>query len=97
MTFSKKLVAVAVAAAAAVFTAAAAADHGGRDDGGHHHGRNVLTARLVGSLPNDPAIHGVLAGGVPWEGGARATLNGRGRFELRVRDSSSRTRGIQAR
>ena len=85
MMRSKKLLAVATAAAAAGFTAGAAADHGGGDHGDRDHGRNVLSARLVGSLPNDPAIHGVLPGNVPWQGGARATLNRRGRFELRVR------------
>src|ERR1044071_2362690 len=83
---SKKLLVAAVAMAATVFVAAAAADHGGRGD--HHgqgHGRTVLRAKLVGSIPSDPAIHGVLAGYVPWDGGGRATLDKRGRFELRVR------------
>jgi hypothetical protein len=83
---SKKLLAAAIAVAATIFVATAAADHGGR---GEHHdhgnGRTMLRAQLVGSLPNDPAIHGVLAGNVPWDGGARATLDRRGRFELRVR------------
>jgi hypothetical protein len=83
---SKKLLAAASVFAAMVFVTAAAADHGGR--GEHHgrgHGRTILQAKLVGSIPSDPAIHGVLAGNVPWDGGARATLDRRGRFDLRVR------------
>ena len=83
---SKKLLAAAIALAATVFVATAAADHGGRGDHHRHgHGRTVLRAHLVGSIPSDPAIHGVTAGGVPWDGGARASLDRRGRFELRVR------------
>jgi hypothetical protein len=84
--FSKKLLAAFIVVAATVFVAAAAADHGGRGDHhGHGHGRAILRDRLVGSVPDDPAIHGVLAGNVPWDGGARASLDRRGRFELRVR------------
>jgi hypothetical protein len=85
---SKKLLAAAAVLASTVFVGAAAADHGGRgDDHGRHHGHGhlLLAARLVGSIPNDPAIHGVLAGNVPWDGGARARLDSRGRFELRIR------------
>jgi hypothetical protein len=85
---SKKLLTAAAAVAAMIFAAGAAADHGGRGDHhGHGHGRGhaILLAHLAGSVPSDPPIHGVLAGNVPWDGGARATLNGRGRFELRVR------------
>jgi len=83
---SKKLLATGVALASAVFVAAAAADHGRGGDGDHHGGgRTVLQARLVGSILSDPAIHGVTRGGVPWDGGARATLSRHGRFEMRVR------------
>ena len=83
---SKRLLAAAVAVAATVFVAAAAADHGGGrggDDGDH--GQGNRPAQLVGSVPSDPAIHGVLAGNVPWDGGASARLGRHGRFELRVR------------
>lgn len=86
---SKKLLVATVLVASTVFVAAAAADHGGRrDDHGrhdHHNGRALLRAHLDGSNPSDPAIHGVLAGNVPWDGGANARLDRRGRFELRVR------------
>ena len=84
---SKKLLVAAVLVASTVFVAAAAADHGGRrdDHGRHDHARALLRAHLAGSIPSDPAIHGVLAGNVPWDGGANARLDGRGRFELRVR------------
>jgi hypothetical protein len=85
---SKKLLATGVALAAAVFVAAAAADHGRGGDGDRdHHGRGraVLQANLVGSMLDDQPIHDVMRGGVPWDGGARATLSRHGRFELRVR------------
>jgi hypothetical protein len=39
----------------------------------------------VGSVLSDPDIHGVVRGGVPWDGGGRARLSRHGRFELRVR------------
>lgn len=83
MTSSKRFLAAAVAVAAAVFAATAAADHG--DHGGRGNGRTVLRASLVGSILSDPPIHGVVRGGVPWDGGGRARLDRRGRFELRVR------------
>ena len=81
---SKKLLGTGVALAAAVFVAAAAADHGG-GDGDHGGGRTILQARLVGSVLSDPDSHGVMRGGVHWDGGARARLSRHGRFELRVR------------
>jgi hypothetical protein len=83
MRSSKRLITIAAAVAAAVFAAAAAADHG--DHGGRGNGRTLLRAQLVGSILTDPPIHGVLRGGVPWDGGGRARLDRRGRFELRVR------------
>jgi hypothetical protein len=57
------------------------ADHGGdgRDNG------KLLRAGLVGSILSDPPIHGVTRGGVPWDGGGRASLGKKGRFEARIR------------
>jgi len=83
MKLSKKwFLAVLAVFAAAAFAAAALADHG--DDGDHSHGK-LLRARLVGSILSDPSIHAVTRGGVPWDGGARASLDRRGRFEARIR------------
>jgi hypothetical protein len=86
MTFAKKSFLAAVLVAAAVFVAAAAADHGG--DGGRHHGhghKTLLRQHLVGSILSDGPIHGVVRGGLPWQGGGDAKLDRRGRFEARIR------------
>jgi hypothetical protein len=87
MSFTKKAVLAAVLAAAAVFVTAAAADHGGDRRGEHHghHQRVILQQHLVGSILSDPAIHGVVRGGLPWQGGGDASLSKKGRFEARIR------------
>jgi len=82
MSLTKRSFMAAVLVAAAVFVTAAAADHGGRGRG--HHGP-LLQQRLIGSILSDPPIHGVTRGGVPWEGTGTATLERRGRFEVRIR------------
>jgi len=83
MSFNRKVVLAVALVAAVVFAAAAAADHGHR---GHGHGHKVLfKQRLVGSILSDPAIHGVVRGGLPWQGGGDASLDRRGRFEARIR------------
>jgi hypothetical protein len=94
MSFTKKAALAAVLVAAAVFAAGAAADHGGGGGDGDHHGRAehhghrqrvILQQHLVGSVLTDPPIHGVLRGGVPWQGGGDASLSKRGHFEARIR------------
>lgn len=84
MSFTKKAFLAAVLVAAVVFVAAAAADHGDRGRGEHHQ-RVLLHQRLVGSILSDPPIHGVVRGGLPWQGGGEASLERRGRFEARIR------------
>jgi hypothetical protein len=87
MSFTKKAFLAAVLVAAAVFVAAAAADHGGDGGRGDHHGhrQHVLQQHLVGSVLSDPPIHGVVRGGLPWQGGGDASLGKNGRFEARIR------------
>ena len=89
MSFTKKSFLAAVLVAAVVFAAAAAAaDHGGRGHRGRDHGhghKTVLRQHLVGSILSDQAIHGATRGGLPWEGTGTATLERRGRFEVRIR------------
>jgi hypothetical protein len=82
MSLTKRSFMAAVLVAAAVFVTAAAADHGGRGRGHHE---PLLQQRLIGSILSDPPIHGVTRGGVPWEGKGTATLERRGRFEVRIR------------
>ena len=83
MRLSKRWFLAVPAVLVAVFATAAFADHG-RGHGGNRNGK-LLEARLVGSQLSDPAIHGVTRGGVPWDGGGRATLGRHGRFEARIR------------
>lgn len=86
MRFTKKAVLAAVLVAAVVFVAAATADHGGDRGRGEHHGRHAfLHQHLVGSILSDPPIHGVVRGGLPWQGGGDASLSRKGRFEARIR------------
>ena len=81
MRFTKKSFLAVVLVAAAVFVAAAAADHGH----GHGHGhKTLLRQHLVGSILSDQPIHGVVRGGLPWQGGGDAKLDRRGRFEARI-------------
>jgi len=84
MRFTKKSFLAVVLVAAAVFAATAAADHGrGHHDG--HGNKTLLRQHLVGSILSDGPIHGVVRGGLPWQGGGDAKLNKRGRFEARIR------------
>ena len=82
MRLTKRSVLAALLVAAAVFVTAAAADHG--DRGRDHHGP-LLQQRLIGSILSDQSIHGATRGGLPWEGTGTATLERRGRFEVRIR------------
>ena len=84
MRFTKKSFLAVVLVAAAVFVAAAAADHGRGHDHGHGN-KTLLRQHLVGSILSDGPIHGVVRGGLPWQGGGDAKLNKRGRFEARIR------------
>jgi hypothetical protein len=66
-----RTIALVTAAVLALGVAVAASADDGGDNGDHHgdkHGNaaKVLSARLAPSLPADPAVHGVPAGGVPW-------------------------------
>ena len=83
MRLTKRSVLAAVLVAAVVFVAAAAADHGG-EGRGHHHGP-LLQQSLIGSILSDPPIHNVTRGSVPWVGRGTATLERRGRLEVRIR------------
>ena len=82
MRLTKRSVLAAMLVAAAVFVTAAAADHG--DRGRKHHGP-LLQQRLIGSVLSDQPIHGATRGGLPWDGTGTATLERRGRFEVRIR------------
>jgi hypothetical protein len=59
-----------VAALALAVAVAASADDGGgkgeRHGEGHRNAAKVLSAKVAPSVPTDPAVHGVPAGGVPW-------------------------------
>ncbi len=61
-------------------------DSGGSD---HHRGGDgaiVLTTAMAPSVPTDPAIHGVVAGGAPWVlRSGEARLRGDGRLSVRLR------------
>ena len=86
MSSTKKWFLASVLLATVVFVAAAAADHGGDRGRGERHGHNALLhQRLVGSILSDPPIHGVVRGGLPWQGGGDASLDRKGRFEARIR------------
>jgi hypothetical protein len=58
-------------------------NHGGR---GGDRGKSIFESTLAPSQTTDPSFHGVAPGGAPWVlGRGSVELNGRGRFELRVR------------
>ena len=82
MKITKKSILAGVLVTAVVFVAAAAADHGGRRGHGH---KTLLRQHLVGSILSDQPIHGVVRGGLPWQGGGDARLDRKGRFEARIR------------
>src|SRR4051794_32025677 len=58
----------------------------GHEDGDHGGGRAAFSASLAASLPADPAIHAVTAGGLPWaltRGSVRLSHDGELRVEIR--------------
>jgi hypothetical protein len=58
----------------------------GHSDHGHHRGRTLLNATLAPTVPTDPTIHGVAAGGLPWVlDSGHARLRHDGRLSVRVR------------
>ena len=91
------MAAIMAAAVAAYASVAVGHDGGGRDghgkkgdrhgrDHGMRHGASLIEQSLAPSVPTDPAIHGVAAGGAPWvldRGEVR--LDRDGRFKLRVK------------
>jgi hypothetical protein len=76
---------LAVAATLALAFAVSAGADRGRDGHGHGKGRGVLNAALVGSKPNDPVIHGVAPGGVPWDGGGTVSIHRDGKTSVHIR------------
>jgi hypothetical protein len=72
MHVSKRAAVATLSAAAllgsSITAVSALADHGhGRGAGhGRHHARSVFASTLAPSVPADPKIHGVAAGGAPW-------------------------------
>jgi hypothetical protein len=80
--------AVAMLATAALggsaLTAVSALGHGG--SASKHHAKVSFETPLAPSVPADPALHGVAAGGAPWVlRRGDAELSGRGRLDVRVR------------
>jgi hypothetical protein len=58
----------------------------GHSDHGHHRGKTLFQATLAPSVPSDPMIHGVAAGGLPWVlDSGQARLRRDGRLSVRVR------------
>src|SRR5437764_13529892 len=93
MHISKRVVVALLTASALAGSATTAvtalADHGGRASGAAHRedgNRAVLLTSLAPSVPTDPSLHGVAAGGVPWVlGSGAATLHSDGRLTVRIR------------
>jgi hypothetical protein len=59
--------------------------HEGQGEDGEQQGRLLLASTLAPSVPADPAIHGVAAGGLPWvleHGSVRLTRDGSIRIVL---------------
>src|SRR3954470_14472053 len=77
------LLVVSVVAVAATSLALAVGAFGHR--GGGHHGKALITAGLAPSVPTDPAVHGVVAGGGRWVLKRGDVKVKRHRLELRVR------------
>ena len=81
------MVTVSAIAGSAVSAVSAVGDRGGPDrHGGDHNGRTLFDTTLAPSIPSDPMIHGVMAGGAPWvirHGDAR--LRADGRLSVRIR------------
>jgi hypothetical protein len=60
--------------------------HNGQGDDDNGQGRPLLSAMLAPSMPTDPAIHGVAAGGLPWvldRGRVRLKADGSIRVEIK--------------
>jgi hypothetical protein len=56
------------------------------DGHGHHNGNTVFRSTLAPSVLSDPAIHGVVRGGVPWQlDSGQVRLRQDGRLTLGVR------------
>jgi hypothetical protein len=86
LTRSSALAALAASALAgsAATAISALADHGRH--GRHGHDDSGLRSSLAPSVPADPALHGVAAGGAPWVLRAgEVRLRDDGRLRLRVR------------
>jgi hypothetical protein len=78
------------ALAGSATTAVTALGHGnghkGRHDDRNHHGRVLLDTPMAPSVPADPAIHGVAAGGAPWVlKRGEAMLKQNGTLKVKVR------------
>jgi hypothetical protein len=81
------LLTVAVLAGSATTAVTALADHGSGQGGAHREGGNhgVLFTSLAPSVPTDPALLGVAAGGVPWVlNSGVAHLHSDGRLTIRI-------------
>ena len=94
MSISKRtaaaLLTTSALAGSATTAVTALADHGDRGRGGAHRedGRRmvVLSTSLVPSVPTDPSLLGVAAGGVPWVlRSGEVQLRGSGRLTIRIR------------
>ena len=68
-------------------TAVSALGHNDGHSGnrGRHHAKVAFETPLAPSVPADPALHGVAAGGAPWVLRGTAELSGKGRLQVRVR------------
>jgi hypothetical protein len=89
---TRRLLTAAIAAVAALVLAtavvASADDGGGKGEkhGEAHDAAKILSASLAPSVPADPAVHGVPAGGAPWVlQRGRVSLGANGRLRVRVR------------
>jgi hypothetical protein len=61
-------------------------DNGHNGNGGRHHAKVSFETPLAPSVPADPALHGVAAGGAPWAlRSGSAELGRKGRIDVRVR------------
>jgi len=93
MSISKRtaaaLLTTSALAGSATTAVTALADHGDRGRGGAHREdgrRMVLSTSLVPSVPTDPSLLGVAAGGVPWVlRSGEVQLRGSGRLTIRIR------------
>jgi hypothetical protein len=85
LTRSRLIALSAAVLSASLSLAVVALASGGDGSSGDEGAGTVLRASLVGSLPTDPALHGVTPGGAPWvldRGSVK--LKSDGRLRLRV-------------